>query len=94
MMEKDPSRMMAMLDRRRELMEEVVQLIVKQQGFDEDLKIEVGVELGEIYGNMFDLKYGEIKHSPQAPKKTDIELLNSLGFKTINFSSQVFENLL
>ena len=53
--------MMAMLDRRRELMEDVVQTIVKQANFDEELKIEIGVELGEIYGNMFDLKYGEIK---------------------------------
>jgi len=42
---------------------------------------------------MFDLKYEEIKLSAATPKKPDIDHLNNLGFKSINYSFLVLNVL-
>lgn len=53
--------------------------------------IEIEVELSDIFSGMFDIKYEAIKNAAKAPKKSEVEELNSLGFKSVHYSQHVVE---
>ena len=89
LMESDKQRVMAMHDRRRDTIETLLNEVNEKES--DVVMISLGSELSEIYSEMFGLKYDEIKSSTLAPKRADIEIMNNLGFKSINYSGQVLD---
>jgi hypothetical protein len=75
-----------MNDRRRELLEGLLADLNKLSSFDRNCLIEVYVELSEVCQQVFDHKYEEIKSSTKAPRKGEVESMNSVGFKSISHS--------
>ena len=49
------------------------------------------MELSDIYSAMFDIKYEEIKVATKAPKKAEIQDLNGVGLKSIQYSQHVMD---
>eukprot|EP00347_Sterkiella_histriomuscorum_P007379 403349164 len=92
MMDPNQQRVFAMHDRRRELLEPIINEI-NHKAYEVQV-IELEVELSDIFSSMFDIKYEEIKTNPKAPKKVEIEELNSLGLKSIQYSHHVVEIIL
>jgi hypothetical protein len=67
-LEIDGNRAFAMLERRKEMLEEMY----NQLSFVnyEHFIIEMGVELNEIIQKQYDIRYDEVKASTKAPKKS------------------------
>lgn len=81
-----------MHDRRRELLEPIIGEI-NHKAYEVQV-IELEVELSDIFSSMFDIKYDEIKANPKAPKKSEVDELNQLGLKSINYSHHVVDIIL
>ncbi len=81
-----------MHDRRREVLEPIISEINPKAY--EVQTVELIVELSDIFSSMFDLRYDEIKQKPKAPKKSEFDEMNSLGFKSINYSDHVLKIIL
>jgi len=56
--------------------------------------IEVYVELSEVCQQVFDHKYEEIKSNTKAPRKGEVDSMNSVGFKSISHSQRALEMIM
>lgn len=84
MVEPDKDRVIAMQERRREMLEPLLQEI-NPKAYEATVQ-EIGAEMSEIYQTIFDVKYEQIKESTAKPKKQDIDYLNDCGLKSIHYS--------
>lgn len=55
--------------------------------------VEIYAELTEIAETIFDLKYDEIKTTKTAPKKADIDSMNAIGLKSIDYANKALAML-
>jgi len=76
-----------MHDRRRELLEGLLSEIKNLQVSDLQM-VEIYAELTEIAETIFDLRYEEIKTTKTAPKKVEIDSMNVMGLKSIDYSTR------
>lgn len=91
-MESDKDRFVAMQERRRELLEPII-AEVNPKAF-ENVVMEIGVELADIYSAMFDVMYESQNKSGKPLKKSETAQMNANGLKSIQYSKQVCEIIL
>ena len=87
LLERDPFKLLAMHDRRRELLEGLLTEIkdLEVSGLQ---MVEIFAELTEVAETIFDLRYDEIKTTKTAPKKAEIDSMNSIGLKSIDYATK------
>jgi hypothetical protein len=92
LLEKEPYKLLAMHDRRRELLEDLLNDIkgLEVSGLQ---MVEIYAELTEIAETIFNLRYGEIKTTKTAPKKAEIDSMNSIGLKSIDYATRALATL-
>ena len=90
-MEENKSRIYAMYERRRDLLEPIVE-VINPEAY-EALWTELSVELVTMLHEVFDLKYEELKEAKKMPKKSQFELLNTYGKGVIKHGLRVAEKL-
>ncbi len=84
-METDKSKIFAIHDRRRELLEQLMNDLQKKPDVESHI-IEITVELSDVFLTIFDLKYEDIKSSTRAPKKQEFDQMNQAGQRSIGYS--------
>ena len=77
MLETNQPRIFAMYERRRDLLQPIVEGI--NPDAYEVIWAELSAELVNIFHEMFDLKYEELKTAKKIPKKQQFDLLNEYG---------------
>ena len=92
MIEPDKDRVLAMQDRRREILEPLIKEL-NPKAYEATIQ-ELGVELSDIYQTMFDIKYDTIQAATTKPKKADIEQMNTLGQKSIDYSKSILTTIM
>lgn len=78
-----------MTDRRRELLEPLLKEL-NPKAYEATCQ-EIGAELSDIYQTLFEIKYDEIKDNSKTPKKNELDAMNSIGFKSIEYSRLIIE---
>ena len=81
-----------MQERRRDLLEPLIKEI-NHKAY-EVIIIELGVELSDVYGAMFDVCYEDLNQKGIKPKKSESASINANGLKSIEHSKQVIEIIL
>eukprot|EP00350_Pseudokeronopsis_sp_OXSARD2_P012228 CAMPEP_0170566528 /NCGR_PEP_ID=MMETSP0211-20121228/79901_1 /TAXON_ID=311385 /ORGANISM="Pseudokeronopsis sp., Strain OXSARD2" /LENGTH=114 /DNA_ID=CAMNT_0010887733 /DNA_START=991 /DNA_END=1335 /DNA_ORIENTATION=- len=81
-----------MTDRRREILDSLHKEL-NPKAYEGTLA-EVGAELSDIYQSLFDIKYDCLKETKVIPKKSEIKLMNELGFKSMEYSRMIIEEAL
>mmetsp|Transcript_35831 Transcript_35831/g.26618 ORF Transcript_35831/g.26618 Transcript_35831/m.26618 type:complete len:126 (-) Transcript_35831:216-593(-) len=92
MVDPDKDRVVAMTDRRREILEPLFKELNPK--VYEGYLAEVGAELSDIYQTLFDVKYEQLKERTSNPKKSEIKLMNDFGLKSVEFSRKIIEETL
>jgi len=91
MMETNQARIYAMYERRRDMIEPIVDCI-NPEAF-EAIWSELCVDLVNILHEMFDMKYEELKQCKKVPKKAQLDLLNQYGKSCIKHATAVANKL-
>lgn len=91
MLETNQARIYAMYERRRDLLEPIVDEINPEAY--EVVWSELSVDLVNILHEMFDLKYEELKTAKKMPKKQQFELLNQYGMSAIKHALALTKKL-
>ena len=74
-MEIDKSKIFAIHDRRRELLESLMNDLQRLKEAESQI-IEISVELSDVFLTIFDLKYDDIKSATRAPRKLEFDSMN------------------
>ena len=74
-MEIDKSKIFAIHDRRRELLESLMNDLQRLKEAHSQI-IEISVELSDVFLTIFDLKYDDIKSATRAPRKLEFDSMN------------------
>ena len=91
MLETNQARIYAMYERRRDLIEPIVDEINAEAY--EALWTELSIELINILHEMFDMKYEELKAAKKMPKKAQFDLLNQYGKDAIKHAMKLTKML-
>lgn len=75
LMETDKSKIFAIHDRRRELLESLINELQRLKDVESHI-IEISVELSDVFLTIFDLKYDDIKSAMRAPRKQEFDQMN------------------